>query len=288
MDLSKLLGHLRDIHDAPDDGRDFVAFEKRPEMIAAGVSAKDFDRFDFGDKPAVAREISALSLGGPVRPPEPQAPIERPIMESNPKGFVANGDMMAAMQSDYEQLPQHFLANNAQHFTRINGRDVATAPRQDLVDAITDISRTESGRQMLARARDDGLKQRFIYDPEQSDPAFILRDAVIYNPARFDDYRSGKLAGPDGPVPGDEHESATFPTIVAHEVGGHTVLGRKTFGFPEIRNKPPYDDPILGFVVPNGMPHEAELRAVRDVENRYRKSRGLPFRRWYYRENDVF
>lgn len=63
MDISRVLGHLQDIHDALDDGRDFVAFERRPEMLAAGVKPKAFDGFDFRSKPAVAREIGILISG---------------------------------------------------------------------------------------------------------------------------------------------------------------------------------------------------------------------------------
>jgi hypothetical protein len=71
MDISRVLGHLRDIHDAPDDGRDFVAFERRPDMLAAGVKPAAFDGFDFSSKPAVAREIGVLSGGRSAWPPEP-------------------------------------------------------------------------------------------------------------------------------------------------------------------------------------------------------------------------
>jgi hypothetical protein len=74
MDISRVLGHLHDIHDAPDDGRDFVAFEKRPEMIVAGVPAEAFDRFDFSKRATVRREMDALSGGGPIRSPGPSLP----------------------------------------------------------------------------------------------------------------------------------------------------------------------------------------------------------------------
>ena len=49
FDRNSLLNHLLTIRDAPDDSRDFVAFERRPDMLAAGVSPEDFDRFDFSD-----------------------------------------------------------------------------------------------------------------------------------------------------------------------------------------------------------------------------------------------
>ena len=93
MDISRLLGYLQDIHDAPDDSRDFVAFEKRPDMIAAGVPAEAFDGFNFGSKPAVQREIGLLS-GGPIRAPETRAPMQRPIIEGNPRGFVSVEDAL--------------------------------------------------------------------------------------------------------------------------------------------------------------------------------------------------
>lgn len=83
MDISRLLSHLQDIHDAPDDSRDFVAFEKRPDMIAAGVPAKTFDGFNFGSKPAVRAAMGQLQQQASLAPRVVSVPIGR--VEAPPK-----------------------------------------------------------------------------------------------------------------------------------------------------------------------------------------------------------
>jgi hypothetical protein len=78
MDLSKLLGHLQANHDAPDDGRDFVAFEKRPAMIAASVKPETFDGFDFGSKSAVQNAIEAVRTRASHLLPRNWMPVAEP------------------------------------------------------------------------------------------------------------------------------------------------------------------------------------------------------------------
>lgn len=99
MNIARVLGHLQDIHDAPDDGRDFVAFEKRPQMLAAGVPPEAFDGFDFSSRPAVAREIGVLSGGEPMRPPEPShSQTQDLVYRGEPvgltKGYDGTGEQM--------------------------------------------------------------------------------------------------------------------------------------------------------------------------------------------------
>lgn len=206
-------------------------------------------------------------------------------VDQNPKGSTV--DSNAGALSDYEGLVAHFRDNNIDHFTRSEGAEHSSPPRQELIEALRDMAGTAHGRQILVHGRETGGRQRFVYDPAQRDPGYTLGDAINYNPAAMTDYQRGLLPKGDTPIPGDEHATATFPAVIDHEFG-HTDLGRDTFGLPVIRGEEPYDNALGEYVLPYGAPPEEERRAIREFENQYRKARGLPLRKSYRHENDVY
>ena len=89
-------------------------------------------------------------------------------------------------------------------------------------------------------------------------------------------------------VPGDELDTDTLASTLAHEFG-HTALARNALDLPFIMPPQQYVETVGGettIVVPLANPPE-ELRTSQIFENAYRSWSGLPLRRSYFHENDV-
>lgn len=292
----RLLRHLETIRAMPRDQRSFAAFEKRPDMIAAGAGKDMIDDFDFDDEPALDGVIGDLRLaaerGSSARRRSLSAPLDRPRMEAmrvdaNPERFQFSEDMVAGAESRLDSLAPRFLDENVDHFTKVGDDETTSAPRQELIDAIYKLSETALGRQILSHARGNKMRQKFIYDPAETKPGHVDRvtDEWTYNPTASA-YSSGQS------LEGDGHETADFNVVTGHELG-HTAIGRAGLGLPYIEAEEPQPNIGDAYVFRPPWSHtpqqiEEETRTTGEYENRFRGSWGLPPRKSYFTEGDVY
>jgi hypothetical protein len=293
----RLLPHLDAIRATPRDQRGFAAFERRPDMIAAGAGKAMIDAFDFDDEPALDAVIGDLRLAADrqmrARRQPPSAPLDRRRLEAmhvdaNPAGLRFSEDMVAGAESRFDNLAPRFLDGNVDHFTSDAGNtQTPSAVRPEVEQAIYRLSETARGRQMLNHAIGNDLRQIMIYRPtdEVLEDVDDIDSAISYDPAMLKNY------GAKRPIEGDGHETADFNTIMAHAFG-HTEIGRRAFGLPEIKRSDAGAGPTVierrDDEPPPAWRVEEELRATRDFENAYRRSNGKPPRTGYFQKGDVY
>ena len=184
------------------------------------------------------------------------------------------------------EVARTFLAHHVAHASILpNGTAVKSAPRPELVEAIKQYATTPIGQKVLSYANEHGVTQQFTYDPRGQGPQTSKSTSNIsYNAAGIAAYANGKAPG-DPYVPGDQHQTASLTTALAHEIG-HTRLGRAALNLPAIPSPPPVWK-NHEFVITTGPTVQEEFRATRLFENPARKALGLPQRTSYYEENDL-
>lgn len=293
-----LLDQLKAIRALPVDQRSFAAFEKRPDMLAAGVDKAALDAFDFDDERALDEMIGRLGGGAPragavvspiVRATTPERLYRLPAT-ANPKGLRFAEDMVAEAESGLDGLAADFIKNNLDHYTLRDDRP--SPPPPEIVDALHSYAGTARGRQVLAYARDHKLRQEMIDDKTSKQPEEVDRESgrMFYNPALI-------RTLPNAPgVAGEGRETADFGTMIAH-MFGHTPIGRGALGLPSLNGAAPAMEsaaPSTNEIVvqygsePTLNQRIEEIRATREFENAYRRSKGLPPRRTYYTQDDVY
>lgn len=288
----RLLPHLEAIRATPRDQRSFVAFEKRPDMIAAGAGKGMIDAFDFEDEPALDGVIGDLRLAAdrqagawqqPLNAPLDQPRVEPMRVDANPHGFQFSEDMIAGAESRLDNVAPKFLDENVDHYSVLGGDEVRSEPQQALIDAIYKLSSTALGRQILAYGRANGLRQKFVYeqgaDPEEID--------VVTEEWRYDPDGVRALKGADR-LTQDGFDTADFNVITGHGFG-HTSIGRGALGLPALRSREPASGPAEEILIGVRSPQRVadESRAVELFENPLRRSWGLPPRTSYFKDGDA-
>lgn len=277
----QLLNHLKAIRATPPDQSGFAAFEKRPDMLAAGADKDALDAFDFDNEPALDEMIGRLGgepassdvVAYPVMAPTPRERLYRRAVDDTPQGFAFAEDMVAGGESQLDNLASRFLERNADHFTGGS----PSSPTPELRKAIQDYASTAQGRLVLTYAGDHDLRQDFDYGPMDNRPEQVPPpgEVMLYNPAAIRLMATSQSADSDG------FDTADFSTVFAHGVG-HTRMGREALGLPQIRPGAA-DGPLTVSLGGPPTPEEIEeeLRATALFENPYRRSKGFPLRRSY-------
>ncbi len=182
------------------------------------------------------------------------------------------------------------LESRIDHFTEVLvERDISSpnlkknsAPKI-LLTALDQISKSPLGFKIYKKSQELQKKFKFIQVTEQTDPDYAVAFRVgfdnqgenaIHYSVNVEKWKEITLSGKPEKV-GEEISTSTLATLIAHEFG-HTEIGLKAFSFEK--------HPISSFkdVV------KSEVIAVKHFENIFRQKYGIPLRRTYFKEGDVF
>ena len=178
---------------------------------------------------------------------------------------------------------QTFVEKNLVHqsITDLAGTTKSTLVPAELIAALREYADSPIGANVVGFAVETGRKVTFT---QSQVPDSFFTDShpgvteIEYTLAGMD-----LTAGPR--VPGDELESETLTSILAHEIG-HTSLARTALDLPVLELVKTEVIPEPFQVIYKKLPYE-ELRATALFENPFRAWKGLPIRRSYVTENDV-
>lgn len=178
-------------------------------------------------------------------------------------------------------VTDEFISNHVSHFTeKVNPENPhepireATNLPEELVDALIKFGATNIGQKVYKQFIEDDAMATFTEVTVATDPDMQVAWRVGFNDDQNEIHYTRDIsawkAAPYTKRPGDEVQSATIGSLIAHEFG-HTKSGLAAIGI--------YNNIYIRRI--------DEPRASALFENAYREKYNMPIKRTYSVENDV-